>query len=115
MYDSAQPAELCLGSSVGKSICLERRVSWVRIPPEEALFSLKMTTLGELCCVVLLCLSKSLRVKLSCTCMRDMCIVHVHALWASSRKKLYTLCVDFCSCLGTTCLFFMCNGTLCQG
>ena len=27
------------------------RRSWVQVPPEAAIFSLKITTLGELCCV----------------------------------------------------------------
>ena len=28
----------CLGSSVGRALCLEYRVSWVRVPPEAAHF-----------------------------------------------------------------------------
>ena len=40
----AQPAELCL----------EYRVSWVRVPPEAAHFFLgKVTALGVLCCFAL--------------------------------------------------------------
>ena len=37
----AQPVELpmsCLGSSAGRVLCLEYRVSWVRVPPEAAHF-----------------------------------------------------------------------------
>ena len=31
------PSQLsCLGSSVGRALCLEYRVSWVRVPPEAA-------------------------------------------------------------------------------
>ena len=40
----------CLGSSVGRALCLEYRVSWVRVPP---VFSRKSDCLG---CAVLLCL-----------------------------------------------------------
>ena len=40
----------CLGSSVGRALCLEYRVSWVRVPPE-AVFSLPWV-----CCVALPCL-----------------------------------------------------------
>ena len=29
----------CLGSSAGRALCLECRVSWVRVPPETAHFS----------------------------------------------------------------------------
>ena len=43
----------CLGSSVGRALCLEYRVSWVRVPPEAAHFSRKSDCLG---CAVLLCL-----------------------------------------------------------
>ena len=33
------PSQLsCLGSSVGRALCLEYRVSWVRVPPEAAHF-----------------------------------------------------------------------------
>ena len=38
MFD-LDPARGCLGSSVGKSICPECRVSWVQIPPEATHFS----------------------------------------------------------------------------
>ena len=63
-----RPSQLsCLGSSVGKSIRLEHGRLWVRIPPEAAHFSLKMTTLSVLRCVVLccvvLCCFKSLTVR----------------------------------------------------
>ena len=34
-------------------ICLECKISWVQVPPEAVYFSLKMTVLGELHCVVL--------------------------------------------------------------
>ena len=48
-----EPSQLSfLGSSVGKSVRLASARSWVRIPPE-AFFSLKITVLGELCCVAL--------------------------------------------------------------
>ena len=48
------PSQLsCLGSSVGRALCLEYRVSWVRVPPEAAHFSRKSDCLG---CAVLLCL-----------------------------------------------------------
>ena len=53
----AQPAELrlsCVGSSVGRALCLEYIVSWVRVPPEAAHFFLgKVTALGVLCCFAL--------------------------------------------------------------
>ena len=54
----------CLGSSVGTSIRLEHGRSWVLIPPEAPHFS-ENDYLGcvVLCCVVLLCLSKSLIVR----------------------------------------------------
>ena len=42
-----------VGSSVGRALCLEYRVSWVRVPPEVAHFSRKSDYLG---CAVLLCL-----------------------------------------------------------
>ena len=33
------PSQLsCLGSSIGRALCLEYRVSWVRVPPEAAHF-----------------------------------------------------------------------------
>ena len=33
------PSQLsCLGSSVGRALCLEYRVLWVRVPPEAAHF-----------------------------------------------------------------------------
>ena len=32
---------VCPGSSVGRALCLDCRVSWVRVPPRAALFSLK--------------------------------------------------------------------------
>ena len=44
----------CLGSSVGRALCLEYRVSWVRVPPEAAHFSRKSDCLG---CAVLLFLA----------------------------------------------------------
>ena len=45
------PSQLsCLVSSVGRALCLEYRVSWVRVPP---VFSRKSDCLG---CAVLLCL-----------------------------------------------------------
>ena len=49
------PSQLsCLGSSVGRALCLEYRVSWVRVPPEAAHFFLgKVTALGVLCCFAL--------------------------------------------------------------
>ena len=49
------PSQLsCLGSSVGRALCIECRVSWVRVPPEAAQFFLgKMTALGVLCCFAL--------------------------------------------------------------
>ena len=40
-------------ASVGRALCLEYRVSWVRVPPEAAHFSRKSDCLG---CAVLLCL-----------------------------------------------------------
>ena len=48
------PCQLsCLGGLVGKALGLESRVSWVRIPPEVANFSLeKKTSSGELLCLV---------------------------------------------------------------
>ena len=46
---------MCLGSSAGRALCLECRVSWVRVPPEAAIFFLgKVTALGVLCCFALL-------------------------------------------------------------
>ena len=40
------PSQLsCLGSSIGRALCLEYRVSWVRVPPEAGFF----TALGVLC------------------------------------------------------------------
>ena len=43
-----------VGSSVGRALCLEYRVSWVRVPPEAAHFVLgKVTALGVLCCLAL--------------------------------------------------------------
>ena len=51
---------------MGKSICLEHR-SQVQILPEAAHFSLKMSTLGELCCMVMLCLSERLCMDTSST------------------------------------------------
>ena len=48
------PSQLsCLGSWC-RALCLECRVSWVRVPPEAAHFSLKKSDCLE--CVVLLCL-----------------------------------------------------------
>ena len=49
------PSQLsCLSSSVGRpSAYIVDRMSQVRVPPEAAHFSLKMTVLGELHCVVL--------------------------------------------------------------
>ena len=39
MYVRFGPSQLsCLGSSVGRALCLEYRVSWVRVPPEAAHF-----------------------------------------------------------------------------
>ena len=38
---------------IGRALCLECRVSWVRVPPEVAHFSRKSDCLG---CAVLLCL-----------------------------------------------------------
>ena len=44
------PSQLsCLGSSVGRALCLEYRVSWVRVPPE----AVEKTALGVLCCFAL--------------------------------------------------------------
>lgn len=43
------------------STCTLCRMSWVRVPPEVAYFSLKMTILGELQCVALPLESLSLR------------------------------------------------------
>ena len=42
-----------LGTRLGRALCLEYRVSWVRVPPEAAHFSRKSDCLG---CAVLLCL-----------------------------------------------------------
>ena len=43
------PSQLsCLGSSVGRALCLEYRVSWVRV-----IFLGKVTALGVLCCFAL--------------------------------------------------------------
>ena len=39
------------GSSVGRALCLECRVSWVRVPPEAA--QRKVIALGVLCCFAL--------------------------------------------------------------
>ena len=49
------PSQLSyLGSSVGRALCLEYRVSWVRVSPEAAHFFLgKVTALGVLCCFAL--------------------------------------------------------------
>ena len=47
----------CPGSSVGRALCLESRVSWVRVPPRAALFPLKKV----LSWLMLLCLL--------CTCL----------------------------------------------
>ena len=57
MYMRFGPSQLsCLGSSVGRALCLEYRVSWVRVPPEshlrQLIFSRKSDCLG---CAVLLC------------------------------------------------------------
>ena len=39
MHMRCEPSQLsCLGSSVGRALCLEYRVSWVRVPPEAAHF-----------------------------------------------------------------------------
>ena len=44
-----------VGSSAGRALCLECRVSWVRIPPEAAHFFFgKVTALGVLCCFAFL-------------------------------------------------------------
>ena len=43
----------CASSSVGRALCLEYRVSWVRVPPRQLIFSRKSDCLG---CAVLLCL-----------------------------------------------------------
>ena len=61
----------CLGSSVGRALCLECRVSWVRVPPEAAHFFLgKVTALGVLCCFALfVCLNLLASFFLPCTCM----------------------------------------------
>ena len=36
---------VCPGSSVGRALCLDCRVSWVRVPPRAALFSLKKSVI----------------------------------------------------------------------
>ena len=42
LYRKFGPCQLsCLGGKVGKALGLESRVSWVRIPPEAANFSLE--------------------------------------------------------------------------
>ena len=65
-----RPSQLCyLSSSVGRALGLESRVSWVRIPPEPADFSLKiMSSSGvvELCCVALYIFGRCLEVCSSC-------------------------------------------------
>ena len=39
---------------IGRALCLQYRVSWVRVPPEAAHFFLgKVTALGVLCCFAL--------------------------------------------------------------
>ena len=48
--ESTVIAVICVGSSVGRALCLEYRVSWVRVPPE-AVFLLPWV-----CCVALPCL-----------------------------------------------------------
>ena len=62
------PSQLCyLSSSVGRALGLESRVSWVRVPPEAADFSLKKSLPQvSLKCVVFLCVYY-LEVSLSCT------------------------------------------------
>ena len=57
----------CLGSSVGRALGLESRVSWVRVPPEAAHFSLEK----ELCHVVL-CLVVLYCIVLPCLLSRTM-------------------------------------------
>ena len=38
LYCKIRPSQLCyLGSSVGRALGLESRVSWVRVPPEKSL------------------------------------------------------------------------------
>ena len=53
-----RPSQLCyLSSSVGRALSLESRVSWVRVPPEAADFSLeKSLPQVSLNCVVFLCI-----------------------------------------------------------
>ena len=48
MYMYMYMLQSCLSSSVGRVLCLEYRVSWVRVTPEVA--HLKVTALGVLCC-----------------------------------------------------------------
>ena len=83
-----RPSQLCyLSSSVGRALGLESRVSWVRVPPEPADFSLKKSSLN---CVVLLC-----------TCILEgvlKFVYHVHAyihnMQIPGAADLYSYYVD---------------------
>ena len=62
-------------SSLGSSVGLENRVSWVRIPPEAAHFSLEKKSCLRCCCVVLCCFVCCL---LSSSCIHTLTTHHAH-------------------------------------
>ena len=78
----------CLGSSAGRALCLEYRVSWVRVPPEAAHFSRKSDCLG---CAVLLCLV-CLTLLSSFFLPSHLSLKHVYTCTCTQRSQL--------SCLG---------------
>ena len=92
---------VCPGSSVGRALCLDCRVSWVRVPPRAALFSFgeKSVVLGavelfalHLCYLSLLLGKKVLSwVQLNCllcTCViYHLTMIHTFSMGAKTRAR----------------------------
>ena len=69
----------------GRALCLECRVSWVRVPPEAPLFFRKSDCLG---CAVLLCL----------VCL-FVCLFDLACFFLSSFSSLIKTCIYTCTCI----------------
>ena len=100
------PSQLsCLGSSAGRALCLECGVSWVRIPPEAAHFSLEKC----LPCFVLFfirpCLLLSfflLHLSLTCTFIPSSLLPYIPSS-SPTFVRLFIRCMSMCYLVCAAC------------
>ena len=88
-----RPAQLsCLGGSAGRAVCLERRTSWVRVPPEPALLFLlgkKELSSGVVACICLVSCTCTFSI-LMCFMYYTECVYSVIARQSNyTRKQLF--------------------------